>query len=194
MFERFTTDARSAVVEAQGHARRRGDRRIGCEHLLLAVSGSTTPVGDVLRGYGITAAAIEATLDLRRHAAPFQDIDEQALAAIGIDLGRVRACVEEALGSRAGDQADPDAAGPRSRFRRRGATRAHVPFDKQAKTCLEESLRHALAAQDRNLGIEYLALALTASTSAVIHQILADAGTTSTALQLAIRQRYRRAG
>jgi len=39
MFERFTTDARTVVSDAQQHARRMGHRYIGCEHLLLAVVG-----------------------------------------------------------------------------------------------------------------------------------------------------------
>jgi ATP-dependent Clp protease ATP-binding subunit ClpA len=47
MFERFTGDARTAVVQAQAHARRLGHRHIGCEHLLLAVVSTGGPAAAV---------------------------------------------------------------------------------------------------------------------------------------------------
>jgi ATP-dependent Clp protease ATP-binding subunit ClpA len=72
MFERFTTGARDAVMtHAPAEARRRGDRRVGTEHLLLAVLHD--PQAADLLGVSV-AAAREALAAL----------DELALAAVGI--------------------------------------------------------------------------------------------------------------
>jgi len=65
MFERFTDQARAAVVQAQAQARRLGHNYIGCEHLLLAVAGTDGGAGDALRGLGVTPQAVEsATLSM----------------------------------------------------------------------------------------------------------------------------------
>jgi hypothetical protein len=68
MFERFTDEARKAVVLAQQEAVRLHHRSIGTEHLLLALT----------RGEGTPAA--------------------EALALSGVDLPRARAALEEVVG------------------------------------------------------------------------------------------------
>jgi ClpA/ClpB-like protein len=101
MFERFTADARTVVIHAQKHARRLGHRYIGCEHLLLALTTTDTPVGGVLREHGITAERVEQDVARRvglgAAAALFADLDRDALASIGIDLDAVRARIEAAV-------------------------------------------------------------------------------------------------
>lgn len=72
MFERFAERARSAVILAQDEARRRGDRRVGTEHLLIGV----------LHDEGSAAAVGAGPDDARRIA---DDLDRAALAAIGVD-------------------------------------------------------------------------------------------------------------
>ena len=59
MFERFTTDARTVVSDAQQHARRMGHRYIGCEHLLLAVVGMEQAAAEVMRESGVTPPHVE---------------------------------------------------------------------------------------------------------------------------------------
>ncbi|MBH0780475.1 Clp protease N-terminal domain-containing protein [Nocardia bovistercoris] len=74
MFEQFAATARSVVRDATEEARRRGDRRVGTEHLLLAALNE--PANSNL--LGVTAETARAAVD---------ELDRQAMAAIGIDLG-----------------------------------------------------------------------------------------------------------
>lgn len=82
MFERFTSETRAAVTtHAQAEARRRGDRRIGTEHLLLGVLHD--PVA--ARHLGTDLAAVRATLAA---------LDDTALSAIGLDTsGTARSAI-----------------------------------------------------------------------------------------------------
>lgn len=73
MFEKFAQRARSTVDLAKDEACRRGDRRIGTEHLLIGLLHDPS-----------IAAAIGADLDDARRAA--DGLDRDALAAIGIDV------------------------------------------------------------------------------------------------------------
>src|SRR6266513_1051876 len=98
MFERFTGDARTAVVQAQEHARRLGHRYIGCEHLLLAAVSTGAPASAALRRHGITPAGVETEIvrlvGLGHAASLLSAADREALACIGIDLDVVRARIE----------------------------------------------------------------------------------------------------
>ena len=73
MFEKFARAARSAVDGARHEAERRGDRRIGTDHLLIALLEDAA----VARAAGVDAGAA-------RRAA--ERLDREALAAIGIRL------------------------------------------------------------------------------------------------------------
>ena len=73
MFEKFARAARTAVDGARHEAERRGDRRIGTDHLLIALLEDAA----VARAAGIDAG------DARRAA---ERLDREALAAIGIRL------------------------------------------------------------------------------------------------------------
>lgn len=74
MFERFAQSARVAVEDARFEAGCRGDRRIGTEHLLIAL----------LREEAI-ARAVGADPGAAREAA--DKLDRAALAAVGLDIG-----------------------------------------------------------------------------------------------------------
>jgi ATP-dependent Clp protease ATP-binding subunit ClpA len=112
MFERFTDGARRVVVQAQHAARRLGHNYIGCEHLLLALAEESGPAGAVLRDQGVTPEAVEAQIvriigrgSGGGPADPLHGLDQEALAAIGIDLDVVRARLEAAFGPDALDRA-----------------------------------------------------------------------------------------
>jgi ATP-dependent Clp protease ATP-binding subunit ClpA len=103
MLERFTSEARAIVAQAQEHARRLGHRYVGTEHLLLAAVGSPAAAGDIVRGQGLTPERVEQEILHRigrgATAGLFGDLDRDALASIGIDLDAVRARVEAAFGA-----------------------------------------------------------------------------------------------
>jgi ATP-dependent Clp protease ATP-binding subunit ClpA len=84
MFERFARTARVAVEDARYEAARRGDRRIGTEHLLLALL-QDDELADLV---GIDAEAAHDRAD---------ELDRAALAAIGVELGGYRPTGRAAL-------------------------------------------------------------------------------------------------
>jgi ATP-dependent Clp protease ATP-binding subunit ClpA len=75
MFNRFSRSARAAVVAAADEAQRRGDARIGTEHLLL---------GLLHEADSVAVEAIGVDLDSARRALQTMDVD--ALAAVGIEV------------------------------------------------------------------------------------------------------------
>lgn len=194
MFERFTAQARAVVVDAYAHAERLDHPFLGCEHLLLAVSESPSPAGEVLRAQGITRGAVEAVLARQASGDRFAELDKDALAAIGIDLDQVRACVEDALGPHALRRSDPDRRDRHRLFRRRGRSGRIRRFTRNARGCLERALHEAVRSGDGRLGIEHVALALVDSGSPVVRQVLAEAGGPAAQVRTALQDRYRRAG
>lgn len=74
MFEKFAQATRVAVDDAKYEAARRGDRRIGTDHLLIGVLHDNA-----------VASAVGADAETARAAAA--ELDRYALAAIGIHLG-----------------------------------------------------------------------------------------------------------
>ena len=131
MFERFTTDARTVVSDAQQHARRMGHRYIGCEHLLLAVVGMEQPAAKVMRETGVTPPYVEQQIvrliGLGTGTDMFADLDREALAAIGIDLDVVRARIEARFGLDALDRAAHVSRSQRRRRFRLNISRALSP-------------------------------------------------------------------
>lgn len=124
MLERFTQEARTAVIQAQAHARRLGHRHLGCEHLLLSLSFTPDPAGAVLRAHGVTPGRVEEEIvrrgGLGAGAGLFADLDRDALAWIGVDLDTVRARIEAAFGAEAlseAGRAAQAANGPSARHR-----------------------------------------------------------------------------
>jgi ATP-dependent Clp protease ATP-binding subunit ClpA len=76
MFNQFSKSARAAVAAAVDEAQRRGDTRIGSEHLLL---------GLLHEANSSAVRAIGVDLDSARRALHAMDVD--ALAAVGVDIG-----------------------------------------------------------------------------------------------------------
>lgn len=189
MFERFTESARDVVVTAQGEARRLEHRQITTPHLLLALlsddtgrTGDILRTGDVLRARGVTREAVERELRALLERDPrAADDDAEVLAALGIDVARIREAVEASFGPGALDRA-LDAGPPRRRGlvarligdRRTGRPRDEVtalrtplrrpatrlPFSPAAKKALELSLRETVRLGDRSIDADHVALGL----------------------------------
>ena len=213
MFERFSGEARSAVAQAQEHARRLGHRYIGCEHLLLAAASTAEPASAALREHGVTPAGVETEIvrlvGLGRAANLFSASDREALASIGIDLDVVRARIEATFGPDAFTRGGPDACRSRPavrknpvallrRARRSGhhqhpAPSGHIPFTPRAKKSLLLSLREAEARHDNYIGIEHLSLALVGMKDGAVPPILSALGAPQATLRAAILDRYRKA-
>ena len=213
MFERFSGEARSAVAQAQEHARRLGHRYIGCEHLLLAAASTAEPASAALREHGVTPAGVETEIvrlvGLGRAANLFSASDREALASIGIDLDVVRARIEATFGPDAFTRGGPDACRSRPAVRknpvallrraRRGghhqhpAPSGHIPFTPRAKKSLALSLREAEARHDNYIGVEHLTLALVGMKDGAVPPILSALGASPATLRAAILDRYRKA-
>lgn len=190
MFERFTHEARTLVVQARLEAYRLGHGFTGCEHLLLVAAADTGPTGDVLRSLGATPAAVEAAA-LHLLGTPGEALDRDALAAIGIDLDRVRQKVEAVFGVDALASGSPPG---RTRWGRRSRTGlGSIGFTDRAKECLERSLREALALRHGHIGVEHIALALAGMERGLAPRILADIDVNPAQLRAALLERHRAA-
>lgn len=135
MFERFSDGARRTVVLGREEALRLRHDFIGTEHLLLGVLGQPEdPAAAVLIDTGLDVVTARGAV-ARLLGAPHPEVDESALAAIGIDLEAVREAVEATFGEGALDAP----VGPVKR-RRRGGLR----FTDRAKKSLSLSLQAAV--------------------------------------------------
>gem|GEM_PF-159726 len=169
MFERFTTGARAAVVEAQQVARDLGDARITPAHLVVAVASVADPAAEVLAAHGADRAALLDRFD-------DAGLDPGALAALGIDLDAVRRRADTVFGAGALDRAD--------RARRGGGRRTtgHLPFTRDAKKTLEVALREALRLGHRRIEAGHVLLAVVRLSDADGHALLRRAGVDPAAL------------
>jgi ATP-dependent Clp protease ATP-binding subunit ClpA len=158
VFERFTREARIAVVSAQEEARELMAHEMNSQHLLLGVvQAAGDELSTVLGNYGLTADVIRARLVESTAAAgdPFDPFDEDAdaLRAIGIDLRAVRDSVAQTFGDNAFGQA-------LRRSGRRRRRRGHIPFTNGAKKALELAVREALTLKDKEIRCEHLMLGI----------------------------------
>ncbi|HSV38590.1 MAG TPA: Clp protease N-terminal domain-containing protein, partial [Nocardioidaceae bacterium] len=116
MFERFSKDAKAAVVGAQQVAREAGSRSIDTRHLLVVLMQQVA-VASALReaGADVDAVVARARADLLAGG-----LDGDALAGLGIDLDAVRRQADAVFG--------PDA------LQRAGRVpKGHIPFSRDAK-------------------------------------------------------------
>jgi ATP-dependent Clp protease ATP-binding subunit ClpA len=122
MFERFSDPARSAVTASADEAIQRGDRRVGTDHLLLGVLHDPA-IADLL-GVDVTKARAESNA-----------LDQQALKAIGLNVGEFEATFA-----------------PR-KWRR-------TQFTSGARSVLPRALSLAVAEKSRRIQTKHLLLAL----------------------------------
>jgi ATP-dependent Clp protease ATP-binding subunit ClpA len=158
MFERFTKDARQAVVLAQEEAVALHHGWIGTEHLLLGVLRADGDGARLLAGFGLDAAGVRDDV-VRIVGRGEDDIDRDALATLGIDLDEVRERVERAFG-------------PGALIRRRRCRKA-----------LELTLREAINLAERDLRAEHLVLGLLREGDGVAARILTERGVTHAAVR-----------
>ena len=153
-FERFTRNARVAVMLAQEEARELNDRETGSQHLLLGILQTAgEDLSAVLTGYGLTAEVVRSRLAETSTGDLSFDEDVDALRDIGIDLRAVRDNVARTFGADAFDNA-------LSRSGRRRRPRGHIRFSHGAKKALELGLREALAHKDNEIRCEHLLLGI----------------------------------
>lgn len=152
MFEKFTSDAREAVVAAQKHARDLNSSRIETPHVLLGIIETAEPgLKAALNDEGYSADTVRAAI---ADGVCFGDRDAHALGSIGIDLDSVRASLEATFGEGALDRSEPKKLGW---FQRRTG---HIAFAPASKKALELSLREAIARKDNDIRCEHLLLGL----------------------------------
>jgi ATP-dependent Clp protease ATP-binding subunit ClpA len=152
--QRFTRNARVAVMLANEEARELGDRETGSQHLLLGVlQAAGSGLSAVVEGFGLTAEGVRARLAGSSTRNTSFDEDADALSTIGIDLRAVRDSVARTFGQDAFDEA-------LSRSGRRRRQRGHMSLSHGAKKILELALREALVHKDTEIRCEHLLLGI----------------------------------
>jgi ATP-dependent Clp protease ATP-binding subunit ClpA len=169
VFERFTTQARSAVTLAQQEARELGQPNLGTRLLLLGILDEPeTAGGRVLAALGIGADDVRE--DIRRsdrERAAFSEEDADALRSVGVDLDEVRRRVEEAFGPGALERKASGA---------RGLGAGHMPLTPRSKKALELALREAVHLGHGSIGTEHLLLGLVRDEGCSAARLLAARG------------------
>lgn len=165
MFERFTKQARQAVLDAVTEAQQAKAPEITPEHLLLALLREGTRSAPVLAAAGITREVVESEFATTRRQAGLTAAEAAALTALGIDLATVVDRVEATHGE--------NALAPtrrRSRF-----PKTHLPFTPEAKAVLTGALHQARDQAARHISDDHLLLAM-AATPGLPAQILTTHG------------------
>ena len=179
MFERFTDEARNAVVAAQREASALDHGWIGTEHLLLALlADGDGRAARVLRDFAVDVAWARGEVE-RIVGRGDPDLDADALATLGIDLDAVRERVERTFGA---------GALSRRRCRRGLMTGGALPFTARAKKALELSLREAIAMGDDHIGSEHVLLGLAREGDGVAGGILRSRGIDRDAVRAALQR------
>jgi ATP-dependent Clp protease ATP-binding subunit ClpA len=217
MFERFSRPARDVVVGAQEQARELDHRLIATPHLLLSLLSGDS--GELLRAHGVTAEAVRADLaDLTRQDPRVADDDAAVLAALGIDVAKIRAAIEANFGPGALDldltppDDDGSLRGRLARLRRRRAAlrpglprdevealrrpgrsaSGHLPFSPSAKKTLELALREAIRLGNQHIGPEHLTLGLLRNSDGAAAAVLDRLGADVAGIRQDAEQRLRR--
>jgi ATP-dependent Clp protease ATP-binding subunit ClpA len=140
MINRFSSSARAAVSAALEEAGRRGDARVGTEHLLLGLLHD--PDSPATRSMGVDLGSARQALD---------SMDHDALAAVGVDV--------QFDGDADADRAENDDAKGLPRL---PAARSYGrrPFTRGAGAALRRTLAEAQARNTRRLEPAHLLLAL----------------------------------
>jgi ATP-dependent Clp protease ATP-binding subunit ClpA len=144
MFERFTKEARAAVVGAQEVARDTASRSIDTRHLLVALVENAERVHRALQEAGVDVEAVASRV---RSDVRVGSLDADALAGIGIDLDAVRRRTDAAFGPGALERAG----------RKSGR---HIPFTRDAKKSLELALREAIRLKQKRIHRGHLMLGI----------------------------------
>ncbi|WP_277050256.1 Clp protease N-terminal domain-containing protein [Ruania albidiflava] len=163
MFEKFTREARAAVIGAQEEARMSGARQIDTTHLLTALLRDSQTASTVTAAGGDVPALTSST--------DHGGLDAEALSAVGVDLTEVSAKAEEVFGPGA--------------LSRAARPPKHLPFTREAKKSLKLALREAIRLQERTIGNRHLLLGLVRAECPARTALLAH-GTDLAALRTAL--------
>ncbi len=173
MFERFSSEAREAVVLAAQSAREAGSRSVGSRHVLVGVLRTRGTATGLLRTVGVDPDALATRVGSQFRAG---GLDADALASLGIDLDAVRARADEVFGAGALDAAGRPPGG-------------HLPFGAEAKKALELALREAINHRASEIDGRMLLLGLLrdagSPASVELQRALAAAGSSTAALRAA---------
>jgi ATP-dependent Clp protease ATP-binding subunit ClpA len=178
MFERFTTDARQVVARAQEEALLLHHGYIGCEHLLLALTGGQdSPAAAALTAVGVDTDALRHRVVqiIGTGAGP---LDADALAGLGIDLDSVRRAVEASFGPGALDRPPGQCSRP-----------GHIHFTPRAKKSLELALRAAVRRKDREITPSHLLLGVLDQRDNAALRVLKEEGVGGDALRAEVSRR-----
>ncbi|ATY09184.1 ATPase [Amycolatopsis sp. AA4] len=149
MFEKFTHDARRAVVEAQAAAQEAGAREISAQAVFAGLARvESGEAVRLLQALGVSREDVFAELARVRRRGGLSDADAEALTEFGIDVDQIVERIEQTHGPGALAQAS------------RPTKRNHLPFTEDAKNALQMSVREAQELGDKHLGQEHLLLAL----------------------------------
>ena len=182
MFERFTEGSRAVLIDAQDVARELSSPYISVGHILYGCAeGRTETAGKPLHDCGITGASVRRLLPRTDERPAEEQVDPEALRAIGIDYDGVRTAVEQTFGSGALETA-PDRRTPTRTLRK-------PPFTPAAKQTLEHSLRVALELHHKSIMPGHILLALLRLDSEFVSNIIESADTTVAALSAAVLTR-----
>jgi len=186
MFERFTGNARQAVVEAQREARERNAEAIRSEHLLAGIYAvPDTLAVTVLEAFSVDRDAVVREIDrLRPGGRPA--IDPEALSTLGIDLDEVRRQAEEAFGPGALDRTRA------ARGDKGGWFGGHIPFERSAKKALELALREAINLEHNYIGTEHVLLGLLRTEDGAAHHVLSAHGVSLAPARVIVEELVRR--
>jgi ATP-dependent Clp protease ATP-binding subunit ClpA len=175
MFEKFTSEARTVVVEAQNSARSSGSEQIEPLHLLAGLCLMPGAASALLAAFDVSRDDLAAEFGRIQRRGGMSDADAQALGELGIDVEQIVERFEQIHGE-----------GVLARPRRK--VRGHIPFSPEAKKALEQSLREAADLGDKYLGQEHLLLALTVIPGAAA-DVLAKRGIDHDAVRRALQER-----
>ncbi|MFI9510628.1 Clp protease N-terminal domain-containing protein [Nocardia sp. NPDC052566] len=183
MFERFSRQARTAVIVAQEDARELRSRNIDVEHVLLGLlSESEHELKELLAEAGLTHEGVVRRLAQvspgqaqPNEGEPLGAEDAEALRSIGIDLDAVRETLEANFGLDALDNAVPKEQPKRGRFRDRTPSFGHIPFTREAKKVLELSLRETLARKEKSIESGHILLGILRAPNEMTTRILGGA-------------------
>ncbi len=182
MFERFSKEARAAVVDAQLVARQAGSRAIDTRHVLVALAAADGPAAHALRTVGVDPAGLAARLrdDLR-----VGGLDRTALAMLGVDLDAVRSRADAVFGEGALERGTGR------------SPRGHIPFTPDAKKALELALREVVRLGAPAIDGGHLLLGMLRATGSpaesALRQELTAAGTDPAALRATLERPEERA-
>ncbi len=182
MFERFTRNARTVVLQAVEMARSSGAREVLPAHFFAAVvEADGTLAAHVLEGLGASRPDLLQVVGhlTGRHPGDLSEDDAEALRVLGIDLDEVVRHIEHDLGG------TPDTSAVR---------RSRPRLSRGATKVLELSLREAIRLGDAFIGPEHVLLGLIRTEDDDVLRTLAAFDLTPDDVRRAVDEAERRTG